>query len=161
MWFLFCFSLKNAGLFYFNHKIVMYVLINNNCMCPYLFNEADESSSKAPGFVSVALQWADGDLRRLLDGHRHHVNRVIHERRVRLQTHTHIHLLDTAVLMNWMYSLYLLSTCPWAQTHSHFHTHSHTVTAVLTKAKCHLVLLGTMFLSLDMTMFLINSIFHI
>lgn len=64
------------------------VSVPDMCACLYLFDEADESSSEAPGFVSVALQWADGDLRRLLDGHSDHMNRVVHESGVRLK-HTH------------------------------------------------------------------------
>lgn len=56
---------------------------------PYLFDERHEAVSEAPGLVAVTLERADGDLRRLLDGHSHHMYRVIHQGSICLETHTH------------------------------------------------------------------------
>lgn len=51
----------------------------------YLFNEAHEAGPEAPGFVSITLQGADCHLGKLLDAHRHHVHRVIHQSSIGLK----------------------------------------------------------------------------
>lgn len=45
----------------------------------YIFEHVHKARSKAPGFVSVALKRADGDLGGALRGSSHHVDSVIHQ----------------------------------------------------------------------------------
>lgn len=45
----------------------------------YLFDERHEAVPEAPGFVSVTLERADCDLRRLLHRYGHHVHCIVHQ----------------------------------------------------------------------------------